>query len=718
MPEMMIGKKDTISAPDLMKAIAQKVSKPDGNPEKSDRKYKTVQQFMDSHLQVQSYYDSAMRARARQFDFSRGNQWDSDELAVFSRKRKAPVVFNLIKTSERTVVGMFIQNKYDIKFSPMDPSDQDLSDVLNKLYIWLAGDQNWRFKDVDLFRQAWIGGVAYQEVYVKIDANKEPKICTKNNNPFAIYWDPESRSLIERDDAEYVDRVSWLTWDQIAQTYPEAVSETSGRDEAYFNNMFDSGKVDQNRDTPIYRDNSHRFLDQKNGRIKVIERFYKTRSKKHYTIDESYQRAEVDPANMMAMSAQGQKVSSEEEEMLNLVVIAPAWNTNKFLFDDLHHCQPRDYHTGKIIWPILEFCAESLNGDPQGFVEPMMGANKVLNSAMSNVLHANKHAASTSLLRRKGAFTEENGRDFDRNQSDGDRVFVTEKDMDPSMAVAPVPRGAVSQDSYKAIELAKAHADEVSSTPPAIKGITESSSTSGILNAQRIEQAFIQLQGLYENWKMFLRVRAKLSYYYMREYFPHEKTIRITAEKPGDPEFMTVNKNVEATDEMGRKTGEVVKINDISAFVYDIAIEDSQQSSTFRQRSQQQLSEIMQSPIIAQDPALANALLMEFLRMSDASKELKEFVRESSGMAKQMKEMEMQAKQGAVAEAMGGGAPPAGAPPAMGGDPNSPQGEPQSAAAESLAQRPTANTVASAQPTVPQAAPMGGIATQPQQAIP
>ena len=89
------------------------------------------------------------------YDNLAGNMWTPEEVLLFKRKKKAPVVINDLKPAERTILGLFIQNKYDVKFSPREEM-QDISDVLNKLYAWTAYTQDWHFKDIELVRQACV----------------------------------------------------------------------------------------------------------------------------------------------------------------------------------------------------------------------------------------------------------------------------------------------------------------------------------------------------------------------------------------------------------------------------------------------------------------------------------------------------------------------------------------------------------------------------------
>lgn len=589
-----------------------------------------------SHLQVIQYWSPFWDRMELYYDNLSGKMWTPEEELLFKRKKKAPVVINDLKPAERTILGLFIQNKYDVKFSPREEM-QDISDVLNKLYAWTAYTQDWHFKDIELVRQAWCGGVGYQEVYVKVIPGKEPVIITNTLNPFSIAWDPESRDMINREDAAFVDRDTWVGYDDLAELFPDHITDP-GQLASQGQQAFQQSKT--------YADRTAENFNAKNNRYKVTERYYKVRQIKWYKVD-AQGKTEVKPEDRQNMRAQGIETHSESTEMLHLAIICPAWNIGEYLYNGPYHCQPRDLFTEKIIWPILELVCESINGTPGGFVQHLVMINRLKNSAVSNLFHAQKHAASTALIRKRKLFgaDEAQAEAFDKNHSDADRVFVASDQADLGTDISPVPKGIVSQDTDKTLEIASNAFQSISSTPPALQGQAESATTSGILNSQRIEQSFVQLQVLIANIKHFLKRRAELVYYYWREYFTYPMKVRIVGgqpaqqadqqnkqqpQQPGQPPqppstHVGINQEQPAVDWQGRPTGAIDKINDISVARYDVDIEDSYQSPTYRAKRMQELSDIMQKSG-GIDPNLMEALFVEYANSTDMAQKTKDII--------------------------------------------------------------------------------------------
>lgn len=569
-----------------------------------------------THVDMEQWYDALY-----------GKHWTDEEEAFFKRKKKTAIVLNQLKPAERTILGLFIQNKYDVKFSPREGDDsQGLSDVLSKLYAYTAYSQDWAYKDISMVRQAWCGGVAYMEVYVDAQPGKEPCLLSQVLNPFSIFFDPESRQVITREDAEFVDRHTWVSFAYLQERWPEFfISEEEMAGGA-------SGYVPSKE----YVDRSAQYYDAKNNRYKIIERYYKTRKKVFYGMDLEWNRVDFkDQSQIAKAKSEGYQIFSETQEVLNLAIACPAApnKANEYLYNGPYHCQPRDVVTKKIIWPFVEMVAEEINGKPSGFVKHLYQANRLINSSVSNIFHANKHASSTGLIRKKKLFgaNEKMAKDFDKNHTDADRVFEADNGADLGADLSPIPKSIVSNDTRQTYDIGDTEFQRLSSTPPSIQGNAESGPTSGVLNSQRIEQSFVQLQPFIANIKFFLRRRAELAYYYWREYYTYPKEIKIIGQKaakagqPKQPQSVVLNQEVPTKDWQGNLTGDVMRVNDINAATFDIGIEDSYESPTYRAKRQQQLSDMI-AKAQGMDPELAAVLFGQFAKSTDMDQEAKDAI--------------------------------------------------------------------------------------------
>lgn len=171
---------------------------------------KDARDFFQHHREVVSYWRPKMSSRQRAADLVRGKIWTAAEHKEAKKRNKNLLEINTLKPQERTILGLMLQNKYDVKFAPREPTDQPMSQIYEQLREWDSFTQEDDHKDVDLLRNGWGLGAGYQECWMMTGPGQRPSMRTANVNPFAVYPDPNSCIPITRTDARFIDIVSWV----------------------------------------------------------------------------------------------------------------------------------------------------------------------------------------------------------------------------------------------------------------------------------------------------------------------------------------------------------------------------------------------------------------------------------------------------------------------------------------------------------------------------
>ncbi|MCP3683431.1 MAG: hypothetical protein GY861_12155 [bacterium] len=601
--------------------------------------------LISNHIHVIEYFDKYNQMRETCHNFVRGHQYDPNELKKYKDKRKDPIVFNQVKTSERTIMGMWINKKFAVKFSAQTPQDDDIGEILERLNIWTSNHQEDDYKDIDLVRQAWAGGNSFQECYMDVQEGMQPTMHTNNQNPFAVYWDPDSRDLITRKDARFVDRDSYWTYDKVHALAKQTKAHLNQSHviENDLNEHFD--------DTNIAADRHHETKQERNGKFLVTERFYLVPGFQFFAEleDEKIILSKKDIPEFRQMHP-NIIIQKEKIDKLHIAIVCEQYNSQEYIYNGEYHCQPRDPRSNKIIWPILEMVAEELAGEPQGFVEHEISPNKVINAMMSNIVASAKHSAAAATLIDPAAFI--SGREAQlaaRHHSDSDRSFQVRPGRTRD-AIMPIQKSQTNADHQYALDYSLNFLSEVSSTPPALQGIQESANTTGVLNAQRIEQGSTQLKPFMKNYLLFLKQRAKLRYYYWRTYNTEEMVFRVSDKTdPNMDPYITINELVPEQDALGNYTGVINKIKDINSAVYDIEIEEAVDSPSYRARQLEFIERMMNSKFIEADAGFAAGLLEEALRLADSPVKTRDFFKKYSTLIQQAHLAEMQLKQQTMA---------------------------------------------------------------------
>jgi len=582
-----------------------------------------AREVIDSHDTVVTYWSNRQAKRELCYDWRKGEHWTTDEEKEMGEMGKAPVVYNKSMSSIRAVVGQYILNKYDVTPSPVEPSDQDISDILKKRYKFHYNHQNCKMKDKALMERSLVGGDSWQESYMVVTPGMKPRMIVQNQNDFAIYPDPNSIDLIERKDCEFIDRDSWMSERELMTFFPEhagKIKESLGRTKENENQTYEMEKRYANR--------QHENQTWKNGKYRVTERFYKVLKNQVWAegreegerIDLGYD-PDADDITKTQKEYPDYELRRRPMEYLYVAVVCEDVSIDQFLYNGPYHCQPRNPVTGDIMFPLQQLVCEEIGGDTNGIMEYQIGLNKLLNSILSQELYNIKHEVNTALLVDPAKFTEEGLEDISENHANGDRLFTTKKNAGVEGAVTQLPQTVNTSRNENMFNWANMAQDEVSSTNPAQKGISEGSGISGKLDEQRSERAFTQQVPITENYRHFLVQRARLWAYYDRKYFPDEETFMLMdQESEGAPEWIVMNKLEK--DPYGR----IRKANDINAAIYDYVFTDSVLSPTVREGIQRQLVRYMEVAGGSMDSVTANYISMYYLKLSDMDQKTKDFL--------------------------------------------------------------------------------------------
>ncbi len=450
-----------------------------------------------------------------------------------------------------------------------------------------------------MYQNAYITGRAYRWHWVAQGEDGKAEIKSEVLNPYAVYFDPDSRDVISRADAQFVDICHWLLPEDIAEKFPQVAKEISGNiEDRLLFSSFEKYDHSLNR--------KHEDETDFHGKKLVVERYYRLKN------------------------------------TLMLAVWAPD-TSDKLLYNGPYHTQPKDPATGKVMFPVTELVSDSIMGDSDGFVEFLKDPIKMVSALYTQILEAARHTGSGYLVNRDAFATPEEADRAMKYGPHANKRYELNPKANPSTAFVPIPNVSRPTISVDVLERIKLELDEITSATKALRGEREESGTPASLNQQRIEQSNNQLNSFFSFIKRYLQQNLKLRYAYWRESYTDEMTFRI-ATPQGGQEAVTIN--TPQTDWWGNPTG--VKTNDISSAKFDIVISDSFKSPTAMAKMVAEILEMLKNPAIAQNPAIAPVLVEEYIDASKLSMSAKEKIKQQQAQQQQMQAMQMQ-QQGVAA---------------------------------------------------------------------
>ena len=613
-------------------------------------KSQNANDLISLHSEVSRYYSVDYSKKEELLQFAAGKVWTNRELQDFALAGKKPVSFAFAQDSQRAFVGAITQNRYDITFKPTEDSDQGISDVLKYRYTHDAYHLKFAHKDIALIQKAWATGSAWQELYVYINPGDKPKFVLNNENVVAIYPDPNSKPG-DRRDAKFIQRVKFISVEDLKDNFRNF-------DFTELENKINQGSYEQ-IDKVV--DRGHEDKITRNGLVKVIEHFYKC-YKSTAVIQDDYQNeiGKIEESELGELKKQYPDryienhgkypdgfIYERQMEYLCIAIICPAWSETEYLYNGRYHSQPRDPRTKDVLWPFIELVAEENGDQAMGFAELLKDPVKLSNSIITQILHSARFADSGNAFKPDFFIDEKEAQNYAKYGSDPTRKFRLKAEA-PADTFIQIPRSQLSREHTEALNLALNFIQQISSTPPALKGQQEAAQTSGKLNEQRINQSFIQLQTVIANYKNFLKSRAELLCALWIEYNDMfiDETFRIMEKNNvDDPDFITINQLVEERDERGILTGRLKKINDPSTMEFDTVIADSYSSPVMADKMRGDLIDLLGSIDLRGEPMLLSYVAFEILKTLDLPLDVKANMSKMSQYIQQKQQMDAQAQQ-------------------------------------------------------------------------
>lgn len=564
--------------------------------------------------------------------FFRGEHYTEDERKAFAESSRVPLVFNKILAPVRTVTGTFLQALFDASFEPVGDEDEEMAEVLSKLATFEASKLDDTLEHGMMATLAYVLGRAYRRNWVDVQPVEVPKSRAEILNPFAVYFDPNSQKVVTREDAEFVDLAHWMGYEQIVREFPQCERDI---DQSV---LSERARVLGNDFSTTYdksMDRGHESTETRNGMYKVVERFYRYYRTTHFSVDDDGLVSEVADHQSFKAMFPGARVFKKSGDFLQVAIWAPGLmsGSKKFLYNGEYHSKLRNPDSNRCMWPILEAVSDSVLGETDGFVKALRDPVKMIDVLYTQLVEAAKHSGS-GYEQDEGAYA--NPTEAARAKRLGPHANQRYS-MKPGRAgsgMIPIAPQSVPPANTQAMQVADNFLYEASAAPPAMQGLAEGAGTAASLNAQRIEQAGVQLTGFITFFRAYVRQELRVRYAGWREHYTDERVFRITGDD-GNKKRIELNKMVPETDASGVPTGGVARINDIKAAEFDVVITDSQSSPTYRQKVLRNISDILQNPSVGANPQLAGPLTEFYFRLSEAPLELKRKVQEATAQAAQ-----------------------------------------------------------------------------------
>ncbi len=312
------------------------------------------------------------------FQFYEGDHWTALERAMLEERGQPIVTENLIKPKIERLLGQFQRQHSTVSVLGRNaPVDDETASTSSEIFRWVDQTNGTEFEESDQVKDGFIGGFGVLEIYSEKDAEGQPKICVRGENPFYIFPDPHSRRYDWNEDAKFVSRSKWLDLDDAIALWPEKAKQLRQACTSLPGGSL-SGSTGP-LDPTVLRQSNWNYFDPFRLRLRPVEVYYKRKVVKRILITSEGVRVELDylgPRQAQSMSPGSQVESVVAEEMWLGIYCGGLL---------IHHERAVDQDG---LFPFVPYFADrKKSGEPFGPVRNLVSISQEIDKRRSKALH-------------------------------------------------------------------------------------------------------------------------------------------------------------------------------------------------------------------------------------------------------------------------------------------------------------------------------------------
>ena len=503
----------------------------------------------------EDYVDLAKKCDA----YYRGEQWDEFDMQQLDDQGRPALTINTILPTVNAVLAEQSTKKADIQFKPRGGGNQDVADVLTKVYAQISDNNKLDWMEAQVFSDGLIQDRGWFDVRVDFDDHVNGEVRIESKDPLDILIDPDAKHYDPRTWNEIFE-TKWMSLDEIEETYGQKEADqlrllaetgtTLGADSMDF-------EEERYGDTDEYNYGQQYPGDPENARalrsIRVIERQYYRLKDCMYYVDPVTGDKRLVPYNWTKKKREG-FADQFGLDIIEKKMRKVRWTVSAdtvILFDDW---SPYEHFT------LVPFFPYFRRGKPFGMVRNLLSPQEQLNKITSQELHIVNTTANSGWIVEGGSLSGMTADDLEEHGAETGLVLEYNRGSTPPAKIQAnqIPTG-LDRIGQKAARNIK----EISGITDAMLGL-DSPEVSGVAINAKQNRGSMLLQVPLDNLAKTRQYLAEKILQLVQSYYTEERIIQITDESdPYKPrEKLRVN---EMTPE-----GEVV--NDLTLGEYDVVV--------------------------------------------------------------------------------------------------------------------------------------------------
>lgn len=520
------------------------------------------------HAQFIEKADKCMR-------FFQGLQWEKSDLDKLQLQKRPALTINKIISTLSVIMGEQIYNRMEVSFAGMNGAPPTMADILNKLWVHDANENQLTWLRSDMFADGSITSRGFYDVRVSFEDNLRGDVSIAKLNPKNVLIDPDAEDY-DPDKWEDVIISKWFSPNMIEVLYDQhAARELENRVLSTY--MYGHDSIERTRDRFATEDYTAMYMDDKMRKqrrfIRVLDRQYREPKRVEFFVDPVTGDMREVPATWdrerIVTVLQRYALQTHEK-----VVDKVMWRVTA---DDLVlHDEPSPLKH----FTVVPYFPYFLHGTTIGLVENLLGSQELLNKASSQELHVINTTANSGYKVKEGALKNMSIGELENRGAETGIVLELD-DVKNLEKLLPnqIPSG-LERITFKAEE----HIKTISNVSDYMSGNAREDVAARAVEANK-QSGSTSMAKPMDNLERtdWLLARAVLDIW--QQYYTEPRIIHTTHEMSGkDPEIIQLNQQVGSEIVNDLTVGEY-SIKVISA-PYRALLEDSQFEQALKLREQ------------------------------------------------------------------------------------------------------------------------------------
>ena len=546
--------------------------------------------------------------------YYRGDQWDEFDMQQLDDQGRPALTINTILPTINAVLAEQSSKKADIQFKPRGGGNQDIADVLTKVYAQIADNNKLDWVEQQVFSDGLIQDRGWFDVRIDFDDHVNGEVRIEAKDPLDILIDPDAKHYDPRTWNEIFE-TKWMSIDEIEEQYGQKEADqlrmlaetgtTLGADSMEF-------EEERYGDTDEYNYGQQYPGDPENARmlrsIRVVERqYYRLKDCMFYVDPITGDKRQI-PYNW------SKKKREQFADQFGLDIIEKKMRKVRWtvtadtvvLFDDW---SPYDHFT------LVPFFPYFRRGKPFGMVRNLLSPQEQLNKITSQELHIVNTTANSGWIVENGSLSGMTADDLEEHGAETGLVLEFNRGSTPPAKIPPnqIPTG-LDRLGQKAAQNIK----QISGITDAMLGM-DSPEVSGVAINAKQNRGSLLLQVPLDNLAKTRQYLAEKILYLVQAYYTEERVIQITDESdPYKP------RNKLRVNEM---TPEGQVINDLTIGEYDVVVGTAPARDNFDEMQFAEAIELRQVGV-----PIPNDMIVEYSHLSRKA-DIAERIRQLEGTA-------------------------------------------------------------------------------------